>query len=172
MEDHLGRGLGHARRRIAARLQSRLGQELTVARIGGDIFCVLGNAQSVNPDVETLVVNTSSWCDPAKQAEAAASLISQGVDVITQHQDCTGTITKEAEAANVKVVGYHADASELAPKGWITGSECRINSNTTVGSPQAPVLLISAATLTRLNGGANIYGILYVSDAETVSAER
>jgi len=54
---------------------------------------------------------------------------------------------------------------------WITGSECRINSNTVVGSPYAPVLLISAATLTRLNGGANIYGILYISDAETSSAE-
>ena len=35
------------------------------------------------------VVNTSSWCDPAKQAEAAKSLLDQGVDVITQHQDCT-----------------------------------------------------------------------------------
>ncbi len=54
---------------------------------------------------------------------------------------------------------------------WITGAECRINSNTTVGSPYAPVLLISAATLTRLNGGANIYGILYISDAETANAE-
>ena len=31
-------------------------------------------AQSVNPDVETYVVNTSNWCDPAKQAEAASSL--------------------------------------------------------------------------------------------------
>jgi basic membrane protein A and related proteins len=80
-------------------------------------------AQSVNPDVETYVVNTSSWCDPAKQAEAAASLIAQGVDVITQHQDCTATITKAAEEAGIMVVGYHADASALAPKGWLAGSE-------------------------------------------------
>ena len=80
-------------------------------------------AQSVNPKAETLVVNTSSWCDPAKQADAAKSLFSQGVDVITQHQDCTGTITKAAEAAGKMVVGYHADASSLAPKGWLTGSE-------------------------------------------------
>jgi simple sugar transport system substrate-binding protein/basic membrane protein A len=80
-------------------------------------------AKSVNPNAKTYVVNTSNWCDPAKQAEAAQSLISQGVDVITQHQDCTATITKAAEAAGIKVVGYHADASELAPKGWITGSE-------------------------------------------------
>jgi basic membrane protein A len=80
-------------------------------------------ALSVNPKAETFVVNTSNWCDPAKQAEAAKSLLSQGVDVLTQHQDCTGTITKAAEAAGAMVVGYHADASSLAPKGWIAGSE-------------------------------------------------
>jgi basic membrane protein A len=80
-------------------------------------------ARSVNPDVRTFVVNTSNWCDPAKQAEAAKSLLAQGVDVLTQHQDCTGTITKAAEEAGAMVVGYHADASALAPKGWIAGSE-------------------------------------------------
>ncbi len=80
-------------------------------------------AQSVNPDAQTYVVNTSAWCDPGKQAGAAKSLLDQGVDVITQHQDCTGTITKAAEAAGAMVVGYHADASSLAPKGWIAGSE-------------------------------------------------
>ena len=36
----------------------------------------------VNPKVETLVVNTSNWCDPAKQAEAAKSLFAQDVDEI------------------------------------------------------------------------------------------
>ena len=80
-------------------------------------------ALSVNPKVETLVVNTSNWCDPAKQAEAAKSLFAQDVDVITQHQDCTATITKAAEEAGKMVVGYHADASTLATKGWVTGSE-------------------------------------------------
>ena len=80
-------------------------------------------ALSVNPAVQTYVVNTSAWCDPAKQAEAAKSLFAQGVDVITQHQDCTATITKAAEEAGKMVVGYHADASLLAPKGWVTGSE-------------------------------------------------
>jgi len=80
-------------------------------------------AQSVNPAAQTYVVNTSSWCDPAKQADAAKSLFDQGVDVITQHQDCTATITKAAEAAGRFVVGYHADASPLAPTGWLTGSE-------------------------------------------------
>jgi hypothetical protein len=67
-----------------------------------------------------------------------------------------------------------SDCSTLGPDStgiyWISGSSCHINSNTTVGSPKAPVLLISAATETRLNGGAVIYGILYITDAETSAA--
>ena len=80
-------------------------------------------AASVNPAAKTYVVNTSSWCDPAKQAEAAKSLLSQGVDVISQHQDCTATVIRATEAAGKFTVGYHADATALAPKGWLTGSQ-------------------------------------------------
>jgi len=80
-------------------------------------------AASVNPAVQTYTVATSDWCNPAKQAEAANSLLSQGVDVITQHQDCTKTIIEKTEAAGAYTVGYHADGSALAPKGWLTGSE-------------------------------------------------
>jgi simple sugar transport system substrate-binding protein/basic membrane protein A len=80
-------------------------------------------AASVNPAAKTYVVNTSNWCDPAKQAEAAKSLLSQGVDVISQHQDCTATVIRATEAAGAYTVGYHANASSLAPKGWLTGSE-------------------------------------------------
>src|SRR5262249_38050160 len=80
-------------------------------------------AKSVNPAAKTYVVNTSNWCDPAKQAEAAKSLLSQGVDVVSQHQDCTATVIRATEAAGAYTVGYHADASSLAPKGWLTGSQ-------------------------------------------------
>jgi diguanylate cyclase (GGDEF)-like protein len=34
---------------VAARLQDSLGRDMTVARIGGDIFCVLGDAAQVHP---------------------------------------------------------------------------------------------------------------------------
>lgn len=80
-------------------------------------------AQSVNPDIETITIATGNWCDPSIQAQAATSLLDQGVDVITQHQDCTKTIIETAEAAGAFSVGYHADASEFAPEGWLTGSE-------------------------------------------------
>lgn len=79
-------------------------------------------AQSVNPKAETITVSTSSWCDPGKQQAAADSLLSQGVDVLTQHQDCTATVIQAAEKAGAMTVGYHADAATLAPKGWLTGA--------------------------------------------------
>ena len=49
-------------------------------------------AQSVNPKATTSTISTSSWCDPQKQKAAVDSLLAEGVDVITQHQDCTDTI--------------------------------------------------------------------------------
>jgi basic membrane protein A len=79
-------------------------------------------AKSVNPNATTTVVFTGSWCDPGQQANAANSMIDQGIDVLTQHQDCTKTVIETAERRGVMSVGYHADASELAPKGWIVGS--------------------------------------------------
>jgi simple sugar transport system substrate-binding protein/basic membrane protein A len=79
-------------------------------------------AQKTNPKAQTYLVNTSNWCDPLKQKEAASALLSQGVDVLTQHQDCQTTVIQAAKAANAYVVGYHEDAKELYPDGWLTGS--------------------------------------------------
>jgi len=66
------------------------------------------------------------------------------------------------------------DCSSLGPQSrgliWISGSECRLTANTIVGSPNFPVVLISAATDTVLAGGVNIYGVLYVFDGEDSSA--
>jgi len=80
-------------------------------------------AQTVDPAIEVVTISTGSWCDPTVQAGAVESLIDEGVDVITQHQDCTKTIIEATEAAGAYTVGYHSDASELAPNGWLTGSE-------------------------------------------------
>lgn len=77
-------------------------------------------AKSVNPDVTTTVIFTSSWSDPALQTSAANSLIDSGCDVLAQHQDSTKTIVELCEEKGVYVVGYHADASELAPNMWLT----------------------------------------------------
>lgn len=79
-------------------------------------------ARSVNPRAQTYLVNTSNWCDPLKQKEAAAALLSEGADVLTQHQDCQTTVIQAAKAAGKYVVGYHYDAKSLDPSGWLTGS--------------------------------------------------
>jgi basic membrane protein A len=80
-------------------------------------------AQSVNPSVKTYVTFTGSWCDPAKQSDAANTLLGEGADVLTQHQDCQATVIKAAAAKGASVVGYHYDASALDPSGWLTGSD-------------------------------------------------
>ena len=67
------------------------------------------------------------------------------------------------------------DCDSLGPNSfgiyWVSGTECRINANTQVGSPDGPVMLISAAGLTKLNGGAEIYGTLFITDVEDSGAK-
>ena len=53
---------------------------------------------------------------------------------------------------------------------WVTGSECNIQSNVEVGNADTPLLLISAASTTILQGGATIFGIMFLSDAEDAGA--
>ncbi|MBT8062110.1 MAG: hypothetical protein KJO85_05455, partial [Gammaproteobacteria bacterium] len=53
---------------------------------------------------------------------------------------------------------------------WVSGAECRINSNTQVGTYKNPIMLVSAATSTDLRGGAEIFGTLYVFDGEDINA--
>ena len=81
--------------------------------------------------------------------------------------------------ANYEIVKGYAkiidDCQTLGPNSfgiyWATGAECRINANTQVGSPDAPVMLISATSNTQLNGGAKVYGTLFVTDVEDSAAE-
>ena len=79
-------------------------------------------AKSMNPDVTTSVIFTSSWSDPALQTNAANTLIDEGCDVLAQHQDSTKTIVELCEEKGVYCIGYHADASELAPNMWLTAA--------------------------------------------------
>jgi simple sugar transport system substrate-binding protein/basic membrane protein A len=79
-------------------------------------------AQLTNPRARTFLVNTSSWCNPLKQKQAASALLSRGADVLSQHQDCQATVIQAAKSAAAKVVGYHYNAKALDPRGWLTGS--------------------------------------------------
>jgi len=80
-------------------------------------------ARSVDPTITTQLVITGDWSLPVKEAEAANSMIDQGVDVITCHVDSPKVIVETAERRNIFVCGYHANQAALAPKGYLTGAE-------------------------------------------------
>jgi basic membrane protein A len=75
--------------------------------------------RSVNPSAVVKVVWTSTWFDPAKETEAANTLLSQGVDVITQHQD-SAAAQQAAEKVGAFSIGYNSDMSKSAPKAYMT----------------------------------------------------
>jgi basic membrane protein A and related proteins len=79
--------------------------------------------RSVSPDATVTVIFTGDWSLPVKEAEAANSLIDQGVDVLTAHVDSPKVIIEAAERRNIYSTGYHASQAELAPKGYLTGAE-------------------------------------------------
>ena len=56
-------------------------------------------ARSVNPKVTTTVIFTGDWSLPVKEAEAANSLIDQGVDVLTMHVDSPEGDRRDRRAA-------------------------------------------------------------------------
>jgi basic membrane protein A and related proteins len=80
-------------------------------------------ARSINPKVEVIVVFTGDWALPVKEAEAANSLVDQGVDVLTAHVDSPKVVIETAEKRGIYSTGYHASQANLAPKGYLTGAE-------------------------------------------------
>jgi basic membrane protein A len=80
-------------------------------------------ARSVNPAATLTVIFTGDWSLPVKEAEAANSLIDQGVDVLTAHVDSPKVVVETAEHRNIYSTGYHASQAALAPKGYLTGAE-------------------------------------------------
>ncbi len=80
-------------------------------------------ARSVKPTVTTTVIFTGDWSMPVKEAEAANSLIDQGVDVLTCHVDSPKVLVETAEQRGIYTCGYHASQAKLAPKGYLTGAE-------------------------------------------------
>ena len=53
---------------------------------------------------------------------------------------------------------------------WISGDTCSLNGST-LGSPDNPVVIVSAAGLTRITGNVTIFGVLYIFDGEDPTAE-
>jgi simple sugar transport system substrate-binding protein len=78
-------------------------------------------AQEVNPEVKVKVVWASTWYDPAKEREAAETLMLQGADILTQHTDSAAVI-QAAESKGNFAIGYHSDMSAYGAKAHLTST--------------------------------------------------
>jgi basic membrane protein A and related proteins len=86
-----------------------------------EINAITLGAQVTHPGATVQVVWTNTWYDPAKEKQAAQSLLSVGVDAIGQGQDSPAT-GDAAKAVAVPWSGYDADQSSYAPDIWLTGT--------------------------------------------------
>ena len=77
--------------------------------------------KAVNPNAKVKVIWTNTWYDPAKEKQAALSLIDAGADIITQHQNTTGP-QQAAQERGKFGIGYNLDMSSVAPKAVLTSA--------------------------------------------------
>jgi len=94
-----------------------------VAQVLRNINSFALGARSVKPNVTTQVIFTGDWSIPVKEAEAANSMVDQGIDVLTCHVDSPKVVMETAEKRGIFSSGYHANQLALAPKGYLTGAE-------------------------------------------------
>jgi basic membrane protein A and related proteins len=76
-------------------------------------------AQSVNPDFKVKIVWANTWFDPAKEADAAKVLLSQGADIMVQHTDSTAPLQVAQEQGKFGF-GQASDQIKFAPKAQLT----------------------------------------------------
>lgn len=80
---------------VAARLQAQLGDQLTVGRVGGDTFGVLGKASLVNPNVILDLFDEPFDIDGQKvQLSATAGLVN-----LSDYEGCGADALKDADIA-------------------------------------------------------------------------
>ncbi|MBC7454905.1 MAG: EAL domain-containing protein [Massilia sp.] len=80
---------------VSTRLQTSLGAQLTVARIGGDIFCVLGDALAVNP-ARILALFETPFQIEGQDVQLSATL---GLVRLAEHDGSGADALKDADIA-------------------------------------------------------------------------
>lgn len=75
--------------------------------------------RAVRPDAQVRVVWLNTWFDPAREREAALTLIAQGADVLTNHS-ASPAVALAAQEKRVKVIGYQSDMRRFAPDAQLT----------------------------------------------------
>ncbi len=76
-------------------------------------------AKAVNPNIKFKIVWVFTWFDPAKEADAASTLIDQGADMIMQHTDSTAAMTI-AEERGIYAFGQASDMGKFGPRAQLT----------------------------------------------------
>ena len=83
--------------------------------------------QAIVPEAHMDVQYTSSWYDPAKEAETGNSLMARGCVIIGQHADSTGAPSAVQEALEKGTVaysvGYNIDMLSVAPEAALTSAQ-------------------------------------------------
>jgi basic membrane protein A and related proteins len=74
--------------------------------------------RSVNPTAQVKVVWLNAWFDPAREREAAMSLINQSADVLAFHTG-SNAVMVAAQEKGVMAVAYHSDMRKVAPDAQI-----------------------------------------------------
>jgi len=80
---------------VAGRLQTELGEALTVARLGGDIFCVLGDSSQVNP-ANILMLFQRPFSIDGQDVQLSATL---GLVRLGEHEGSGVDVLKDADIA-------------------------------------------------------------------------
>jgi simple sugar transport system substrate-binding protein len=75
--------------------------------------------RAANPKATVKVLWLDTWFDPAREREAAITLVNQGADVLTNHSASTA-VAQLAEERNVGVIAYQSDMRALAPHAQLT----------------------------------------------------
>jgi simple sugar transport system substrate-binding protein len=71
--------------------------------------------QAANPKAQVKVLWLNTWFDPAREREAALSLVHAGADVLTNHSG-SPAVPQAAEDKGVHLIAYQSDMSRFAPK--------------------------------------------------------
>lgn len=75
--------------------------------------------RTANPKATVKVVWLDTWFDPAREREAALTLVNQGADVLTNHSASTAVV-QAAEERGVGVIAYQSDMRRIAPHAQLT----------------------------------------------------
>lgn len=78
-------------------------------------------ARSVNPNATTRVVWVNEWFNPARESEAATTLINAGADVLFQNTD-SAAVLKTAEEKGIRAFGWDSDMSAYGPKAHLASA--------------------------------------------------